>query len=162
SHEPFAVPGWDGCLLSVRAITDWGPRREIDRQLGKREEFFLLTRDPLPGEEMTGGYPVSARGGVTADGASRAHRFRLNSRGSDLSYDLTSRTQPTGDPETGFKRHIAILFDGQVMSAPTLNEPIRRHGQITGEFTQQEVADFVRILGAGALPVRFKLPAVRR
>src|SRR5262249_1505505 len=65
-------------------------------------------------------------------------------------------SQNKPDREGGFKRNLAIIFDAQIVSAPTLNEPIRTRGQITGTFTQQEVADFVRILRAGALPATLK------
>src|SRR5262249_54221962 len=53
-------------------------------------------------------------------------------------------------------RHLAIIFDGQIESAPSLRSPIRTQGQITGDYKQQEVDEMLRILRAGALPATLK------
>lgn len=50
-------------------------------------------------------------------------------------------------------RRIAIVLDGRVISAPTVNEPIYGgDAQITGQFTDQEARDLALMLRAGALP----------
>jgi preprotein translocase subunit SecD len=50
-------------------------------------------------------------------------------------------------------RRLAIVLDGQVMSAPTIESAITTaDARITGRFTQQEVADLALILRSGALP----------
>src|SRR5262249_45615860 len=67
---------------------------------------------------------------------------------------LTSRNKPA--KEGGFKRQLAIILDGQIRSAPSLNSPIRSNGIIEGEFTQKEVENLVTILRAGALPATLR------
>lgn len=47
----------------------------------------------------------------------------------------------------------AILLDGRVISAPTINEPITGgSGQISGNFTPESAAELAALLCAGALP----------
>jgi preprotein translocase subunit SecD len=50
-------------------------------------------------------------------------------------------------------RHLAIILDGNVYSAPRINEPIPGgQAQITGRFTVEEARDLAIVLRAGALP----------
>lgn len=148
---PQLDPQW---VLYTRRITDWTTRLIKDKEQGKYFEYFFLVRDPLKGQEITGDYLVSANQEVGGKEGGLAIAFTFNTEGGNLFHDVTTRNKP--DREGGFKRHLAIVFDGQIVSAPTLNEPIRTRGQITGTFTQQEVTDFVRILRAGALPATLK------
>jgi SecD/SecF fusion protein len=156
NQKTFTVPGLGGCLLYSRKITDWSRRVLKDKEQGKQYEYFVLVRDPLKGQEITGDYLSRAQPGQAASGSRRAIDFTFSAEGGNLFWDLTTKNKPTGSRESGFKRHLAIIFDGQVTSAPVLNEPIRTNGQITGEFTEQEVNDMVRILRAGALPATLK------
>ncbi|MCE5327462.1 MAG: protein translocase subunit SecD [Planctomycetaceae bacterium] len=52
------------------------------------------------------------------------------------------------------KKLMAILLDDEVYSAPRIQATISDNGQITGNFTQQDVDDLVRTLDAGSLPAR--------
>jgi preprotein translocase subunit SecD len=50
-------------------------------------------------------------------------------------------------------RQLAIVLDGQVQSAPTIEGPITQaDARITGQFSQQQVRDLSLILRSGALP----------
>ncbi|MBI2222741.1 MAG: protein translocase subunit SecD [Acidobacteria bacterium] len=49
-------------------------------------------------------------------------------------------------------RQLAIILDGRVQSAPTIEGRITDEGRITGSFTQQEAADLSLVLRSGALP----------
>ena len=49
-------------------------------------------------------------------------------------------------------RSLAILLDGRVETAPTIEGRITDEGQISGTFTQQEAADLGLVLRSGALP----------
>lgn len=143
-------------LVWVRRITDWSRRNVKDRALGKSLEFFILCRNPTRGEEITGDYLVGASPGSDRAGQ-LAIDFKFNTEGGDRFWKVTSTNKPSGSEETGFRRQLAIIFDGQIISAPNLNSPIRTNGQITGsDYTQQEVNDLVRILRAGALPATLK------
>ncbi len=49
-------------------------------------------------------------------------------------------------------RSLAIILDGQVQLAPTIETQINNEGRITGSFTTQEVQDKSLVLRSGALP----------
>jgi preprotein translocase subunit SecD len=50
-------------------------------------------------------------------------------------------------------KRLAIVLDGEVISAPNINEPITSgNGMISGNFTFQEATDLALLLRSGALP----------
>ncbi len=50
-------------------------------------------------------------------------------------------------------RRLAIILDGKIISAPTINEPITSgNGMISGNFSFQEATDLSLLLRSGALP----------
>ena len=51
------------------------------------------------------------------------------------------------------QRKLAIIFDNELKSAPVINDKITRNGEITGQFTQEEVNFMVDLLKSGSLPV---------
>jgi len=51
-------------------------------------------------------------------------------------------------------RQLAIILDGRVQSAPTLESKINSEGRITGSFTPEEVQNLSLILRSGALPAK--------
>ena len=70
--------------------------------------------------------------------------FRFDGEGARRFADAT--TQFVG-------RQMAIVLDGEVLSAPVIREPIvGRAGQISGNFTVQEASDLALVLRSGALP----------
>jgi uncharacterized protein (TIGR03067 family) len=82
--------------------------------------------------------------------------FQLNKQAGKWFYELTSKNQPTRTEAGLFHRRLAIILDGQILSAPTINSAIGEEGIIAGNFTQQEVDRLVTILRAGALPAPLK------
>jgi preprotein translocase subunit SecD len=138
-------------LLYCRSISNPDRVSPEDRKRGKRYEYFILVRNPERGQEVNGSDLANVRPGQYENG-NLAIFFRLSKDGGERFYQLTSRNAPSGN----FLRHLAIILDGQVVSAPALRSAIRRDGQITGQFTDREVDNLVTILRAGALPVRLK------
>lgn len=55
--------------------------------------------------------------------------------------------------QENLKRQLAIIFDNELLSAPTIQSRIDSQGQITGNFTQEEVDFIVGILKSGSMPV---------
>ncbi|MFO0867690.1 MAG: SecD/SecF family protein translocase subunit, partial [Pirellulales bacterium] len=55
-------------------------------------------------------------------------------------------------PDGAFARKLGIVLDGNLLSAPAIRGMITDRGQITGQFTQEEVDFLVGILRAGSLP----------
>jgi SecD/SecF fusion protein len=154
-----------GALFYTRDCKDQNLPEEERRQ--KQYEYFVLTRDPeIDPEDPTnkrrlpkidGSYLVSA--GTTQGADLRpAVSFVFNNAGGELFGDVTRKNVPSGagSEESQIRRHLAIILDSLVMSAPTINSEIRTHGQISGSFTSKEVDALVNILRAGRLPATLK------
>jgi len=71
--------------------------------------------------------------------------FRLDTYGGQLMSRLTGPN--VGSP-------MAIVLDGKVYSAPTLQGNISNRGQITGSFSEADISYLIRVLAAGALEAR--------
>ena len=71
-----------------------------------------------------------------------------------VSFILTSEGGKKFGDVTGenIGRGLAIVLDGKVISAPTIQDRITDQGVIHGSFTVQEVQDLVTVLRSGALP----------
>jgi preprotein translocase subunit SecD len=77
-----------------------------------------------------------------------AINFTLNERGAQKFGQFTA---------SNIGRRLAIVLDGEVESAPTIQSKIGRDGLITGRFAEAEADDLARVLRAGALPARLKV-----
>jgi preprotein translocase subunit SecD len=59
-------------------------------------------------------------------------------------------------------RQLAIELDGEVISAPTVQQPSFTDSvQITGSFTESEARNLARVLNSGSLPVKLETQAVQ-
>ncbi len=99
--------------------------------------------------DVGGGYLSSARPGFR-DGRI-AVDFAFNTQGAKLFGALTQQTVEK-DRQSNRKHRLGILLDDELLSAPTLNTVIREAGQITGDFSEEEVNWLVGVLNAGRLP----------
>lgn len=81
--------------------------------------------------------------------------------GEDL-WNALARTCFDGLPTCPSKA-IAIVLDGEVVSAPVVQTPQFTGGrvQISGDFTEREATDLAKILQFGAVPVDFDAPTVQ-
>jgi|CXWL01.1.fsa_nt_gi protein-export membrane protein SecD len=106
--------------------------------IGDRGEI-VRRRPSLTGEHLTDASP-------SVDGQTQnwVLAFRMDSAGSSIFCRLTR--EYTG-------QRFAILLDNQVLTAPSINEPIcSGSGQITGGFTAESANELAIMLKAGALP----------
>jgi preprotein translocase subunit SecD len=88
----------------------------------------------------------------------------------NLTFDSTARkifstvTQQIANqtsPLTNQQKQFAIVLDGQVISAPTVNGIINNgKAEITGNFTQTTAQSLANSLKYGALPLKFEVPVV--
>lgn len=105
-------------------------------QLGPVE----ITGDAI--DKATAAYDAGSSASV---GQGWVIRFDLTNQGSDTFGDVTTRLDG---------KQLAIVVDDQVISAPTIQEPITNgSGEITGSFTERSAKDLATQLNAGALPV---------
>ncbi|WP_020468283.1 protein translocase subunit SecDF [Zavarzinella formosa] len=123
----------------------------------KKFDYFVLTRVSEKDRVLVGG-DVTISANVTQDEKQNpAVGFTFNSRGGDKFFEVTSRNKPS-DPSggNGIVRKLAIILDQKLISAPTLNQPIRTNGIIQGSFKMDDVQKIVKLLRQGALPATLK------
>lgn len=114
-----------------------------------REEkiFYLVNRHSnITGKLLRDARP--ALGGQT--GTTLVVSFRFSPEGGEKFHELTSKN---------FGRQLAIVLDGEVITAPRINAAIRTEGQIEGNFKRQEEANELALLlksGAFTAPVSFE------
>ncbi|MGA0543900.1 protein translocase subunit SecD [Brevundimonas sp. VNH65] len=106
--------------------------------------ILIKKRILVSGEQLT-------RANVGSDQSGRpAIDFRFDGVGARRFAEATA-------PQNRGKR-FAIILDGRVISAPSINEPIPSgSGQITGGFTIQSASEMVNLLNGGALPAPLKV-----
>jgi protein-export membrane protein SecD len=63
--------------------------------------------------------------------------------------------------EKNVGRQLAIVIDGEVVSAPTVQSRIGREGQITGNFNADAASDLAIVLRSGALPIPTRIEEER-
>ena len=75
--------------------------------------------------------------------------FEFKPLGAERFYELTSNN---------IGRNVAIIIDGEVISAPVVNSAISNHGSISGNFTTQSAQQLALLLRSGAFvaPVTFE------
>lgn len=109
----------------------------------------------LPGDDDDGrSYVIEKRvivSGELLDSATAS--FDQNNRPA-VSFTLNATGAKRFGKATGenIGRPFAIILDGKVVSAPTIQSQIFANGQITGEFSVAETNELALILRAGALP----------
>jgi SecD/SecF fusion protein len=149
---PLALGGSTGLLYSRDIPTT---REKSKQDQDKKYEYFVLTRDPEVDPKtgqpkaVTGAYLTSADVGM--DPLKPEVHFRFNARGAELFLDLTSKNKPS----EGIRRHLAIILDNKIVSAPYIKEAIRDQGVIT-QSNGKEAQRLAKILRSGALPATLK------
>ncbi len=122
------------------------PIRERDPQTGVTTTTYILLEQPLL---MVGSAVKGAR-----------LSFEPNTGEAYVLVDFTPVGARTFDQITAANvgKRLAIVLDGVVQSAPTIQERISRgSAQITGSFTTDEAHDLAIVLRAGALPAPVKI-----
>jgi preprotein translocase subunit SecD len=92
--------------------------------------------------------------GVSADDENKpAVAFQLTDEGAKLFSDATTKF---------LNQQISIVLDGQTISAPSVDQPIRGgSGIIKGDFTEQQAQNLAMQIQSGALPLDLKEIEVR-
>ncbi len=105
--------------------------------------FYLVRREAV----ITGRDLKNARQGVDPQTNAPDVNFTLNPQGADKFKRATG---------ANIGRRLAIILDGSVASAPTIQGQISSEGVITGRFTTQEADELAKVLRAGALPATLR------
>jgi preprotein translocase subunit SecD len=164
--EPIVqTQGRDRIIVELPGVENEGEIRDLIGQTG-RLEFVPIPRGTQgitqgsripPGlEPLFAGEQVRTSRAGTDRFGQPAVDFELHDEGSRLFAEYTRRAAGTGE-------QFAIVLDGEIISAPTVNEPITGgRGQISGNFTSSEVGRLVTVLRYGALPAELEEVSISR
>ena len=109
---------------------------------------FLLGPADVVGTDVS-----SATAGIPQGDVSFVVNLDFTDEGSDKFFESTQKLAGQTFPNNAF----AIVLDGQVVSYPTVNEPIPGgQATISGSFTQAEAQALATVLNYGALPLSFE------
>jgi len=118
--------------------------KRVDRETGRIKRTPMLLKKKV---EITGADIKDAKSRPD-DYNQYAVHFEFNSRGAKEFSQITGKN---------IGRHLAIILDDVVQSAPVIQSRIGASGVITGSFTPQEAHDLAIVLRAGALPATVKI-----
>ena len=155
-------PGHVKSLLQTQAVLEWdevkdGPFGSREEALGKHGGIMPLNTKLVP-TSLRGGqqswFLVARSPVVRGTDIRDAHAVQgeLNRWETNfvLTQDAAKRFERYTEANIGNKA--AIVVDGQVISAPTIQSRISDTGRITGAATQEDAADLALNLRAGSLP----------
>ena len=135
--EGKPVPGYEKMTLRRKDFGPDGQEQTVER--------MILVKEGKP--EITG--RMLANVNRTTDNLGRpAVGFEFNSMGKRTFASVT------GQYRTWL---LAIILDGQLVSAPVIKTRIAGRGIIEGDFTEQQVIELVTVLEAGSLSVDLEL-----
>jgi preprotein translocase subunit SecD len=180
--EPLIAPhGTEGnqILIQLPGFDDVARAKDIIKSTAKLElsiveggpaasEAELLAGRPAPppGTIILPGEPLEAGSGpvywlvqktpvITGRDLKNARQsINYDDNSPNISFTLKPEAAAKFGRATGANvgRGLAIILDGRVDSAPTIQERIRDQGQINGRFTPEEARDQALKLRSGALP----------
>ena len=118
----------------------------IDKQTGEvYKRPYILKKDVL----LTGDLLAEAHVSIDQRFNEPYVSLRFNDAGAKIFEDITAKH---------VKKRLAIILDGNLYSAPVIQEKIEGgNAQISGSFTLEEAKDLALVLRAGALPAPVNL-----
>lgn len=126
----------DPATFTPRPGLELLPEDEGQREGGAGRRYVVRTSPAVPGDLLVDAQPSFQDGRPVVS-------FRFNAAGARRFLDLSSKH--IGEP-------LAIVLDGKVISAPTIQAAIGANGVITGQFSVQETQNLALLLRSGALP----------
>lgn len=132
--------------------------QEAIEQIGKTAQLqFVLADGTIV---LDGGNVKDASATTDNESAGYAVALEFDSEGADLFYEATTKAyngEVTSTIEGVPSNSIVIILDGQIISYPTVKQPISG-GQcsITGGFSQEEASNLAALIRGGALPLELE------
>ncbi len=128
---------------------------EAINQIGRTAQLqFALADGTIV---LDGSNVKNAEAVMDSESAGYAVALDFDSTGSDLFYEATKTAYGGGVTSVieGITNDaLMIILDGQIISAPSVNEPISGGScSITGGFSQEEAANLAALIKGGALPL---------
>ena len=118
------------------------------------ENMELVEAAAVAGQREQSWYLVQKSAVITGRDLKNARPTQRQLGGNAVSFFLNAQGAEKFAAATGANvgKHLAIVLDKRVKSAPEINEQIHDQGEITGSFTPEEANDLALVLRAGALP----------
>ncbi len=127
-------------------------RPDYITRIGKDDRLeVLVIHPPSASQQVTGTNLLRVAPSIDAQGRPSLS-FHFDAAGGRAFANLTRANQPTDDGGSRFYRHLAVVLNGEIASAPTINAIISTDGVIEGNFSVQERDELIAVLNAGALP----------
>mgnify|MGYP003304622316 CR=1 FL=1 len=120
-------------------------RKEIVNGKSTYVEESELVLSNKAGDKVEGTHIDSAGGSRDPDTMRPMVTFGMDAQGSLQLGELTG---------SNINSPLAIVLDDQILQSPNIQSRISSNGQITGDFTDQEVTSIVTILKGGSLPTK--------
>ncbi len=175
TKEPtIQIQGQDRIILQIPGLED---PEAVKKLLGKtaKMSFHFEDTETTLADARSGNMPSSSFMLMSADGGQLVLERDIVV-GGDRLIDAGTTFQEGGSPAVTFRfdtlgarkfakatsqnidRRLAIVLDGMIISAPTIQSPITGgNGIITGQFTTAQAAELAMLLRAGALPAPLKI-----
>jgi preprotein translocase subunit SecD len=157
---PDQAMGWqpsETCQAAFAEFTCGTPVKDVaDRALfacdREGTEKYLLGPTLIEGDQL-----ATASAGIPANEVNWVVDLEFDADGAALFEDATRALAAKGEPQNRF----AIVLDGAVISAPSVNEAIPGgRAQIEGSFNQKTATELANVLKYGALPLAFEVSEV--
>ena len=162
STTPTSDSGSTTTTAPAVPVDEWGlplvgdpNTTEYRRLKGDPAQLCIVGPQQGTGEVFTNASAQVINGawGVTVD-------LRGGASGRDIWNNLAAQCYDRS--ETCPSGQLAIELDGELQSAPTVNERVFDTGvQITGDFTESEAKNLARVLNSGSLPVQLQVESVQ-
>ncbi|MGA2257067.1 MAG: protein translocase subunit SecD, partial [Thermoguttaceae bacterium] len=152
-EEVDKIKGLDAALMVGKTTVKEKDGKEVQKDVWE----VLVLSPESDAYDVTGGDVRDARASIDQETATPEVLFSFNSAGGVKFGRLTGEHVPIGE----FRYYLAIVLDDVLQTAPTINSVITDNGRITGQFTQKEVDEIVRIINAGSLPAALEPEPVR-
>lgn len=173
TNEPsIQQQGVDRIIVQLPGLEDPG---RIKKLLGKTAKLtFQLAHPSIVSEELQAGDNPPPGYALLMDDKIPDRFYMINKKvmvSGEMLQDASTSFDRNNSPSVSFQlsplggkkfgrvtgknigREFAIILDGKVVSAPTIQSQIFSNGQITGNFTLEETNDLALVLRSGALPV---------
>ena len=153
---------WKSEIGYSTAIYD-NPSRQIVACASPSAGFAAGTKFVLAPAKVLGKWVTGAQAGTASSQQSLSSKWQvnlsLNSQGTKAFGDLTSQLVSkyyTGATTSSVLDDVAIVLDGQIVSAPQIQQAIPSGSAQITYFPQSEAQNLANELNYGALPVTFK------
>lgn len=168
SEAVVSTAGNDKVVVELPGLTTDDQQRALDL-IGQQAvlEFRIVksASNALPTEALTLDdlEPVAFTGEIVSTASAQFQQVPGAPTGPVVVFEIRPGDAQAFGNFTGgnVSRRMAIVLDGRIITAPTLQSRISDSGQITGIGTLDEASDIAVVLRTGSLPISLKVDEVR-